>query len=199
MQDFEHEIHNLTKQLTQLRLQRQDFYLQADAQEQRIVTRIRQLGNPQRDIVPHPSAFHNRTQAPAVRRSNRTREDNRSIATPPDLPDLVSSEEPSSVRPATRTTTFSFSTVHSPRNLDVGDRVKILNKTRFVKGRPTEKDRLATVVRKTQFYIHLLTDSGYTTSRVVKNLLKIGGENERALIDPSPQTGANGANGFLDF
>ena len=136
MQDFEHEIHNLTKQLTQLRLQRQDFYLQTDAQEQRIVTRIRQLGNPQRDIVPHPSAFHSRNQAPAVHRTSRTREDNRSVATPPDLPDLIGSQEPSSVRPATHSTTFSFSTVHSPRDLEIGDRVKILNKTRFVKGRP---------------------------------------------------------------
>jgi hypothetical protein len=169
-----HEINNLTKQLNRLRLQRQDFYLQVNAEEERILDRLRQANASSHSIVPSPRRCENGSNN---RPERRIYQEASSVQTPVDLPDLVPSEVPSRV--ARAPTTHAYRTVTAPRDLNVGDRVKILNKIRFVSGRPTDKDRLATVVRKTNFYIHLVTDSGYTTSRAPKNILQVLEDDEQ--------------------
>ena len=201
-----HEINNLTKQLNRLRLQRQDFYLQVDAEEVRLLDRIRQANASSHSIVPSPrhsivpSARHCESGR-NIRPTRRDREETLSVQTPVDLPNLVQSEVPLRVSSApTSQPAYSYRTVNASRELKIGDRVKITNKIRFVSGRPTDKDRLATVVRKTQFYIHLVTDSGYTTSRAAKNLLQILGEDEQSQSEAPSRPQARARNGlFLDF
>ena len=195
-----HEINNLTKQLNRLRLQRQDFYPQVNAEEERILDRLRQANASSHSIVPSPRRCENGSNNRPARRiyqeassvqtpvdlpdlrsinrpERRIHQEASSVQTPVDLPDLVPSEVPSRV--ARAPTTHAYRTVTAPRDLNVGDRVKILNKIRFVSGRPTDKDRLATVIRKTNFYIHLVTDSGYTTSRAPKNILQVLEDDEQ--------------------
>ena len=201
-----HEINNLTKQLNRLRLQRQDFYLQVDAEEVRLLDRIRQANASSHSIVPSPrhsivpSARHCESGR-NIRPTRRDREETLSVQTPVDLPSLEQSEVPLRVSSApTSQPAYSYRTVNASRELKIGDRVKITNKIRFVSGRPTDKDRLATVVRKTQFYIHLVTDSGYTTSRAAKNLLQILGEDEQSQSEAPSRPQARARNGlFLDF
>lgn len=209
-----HEINNLTKQLNRLRLQRQDFYLQVDAEEVRLLDRIRQANASSHSIVPSPR--HSIVPSPRhsivpsarhcesgrnIRPTRRDREETLSVQTPVDLPNLEQSEVPLRVSSApTSQPAYSYRTVNASRELKIGDRVKITNKIRFVSGRPTDKDRLATVVRKTQFYIHLVTDSGYTTSRAAKNLLQILGEDEQSQSEAPSRPQARARNGlFLDF
>jgi hypothetical protein len=201
-----HEINKLTKQLNRLRLQRQDFYLQVDAEEVRLLDRIRQANASSHSIVPSPrhsivpSARHCESGR-NIRPTRRDREETLSVQTPVDLPSLEQSEVPLRVSSApTSQPAYSYRTVNASRELKIGDRVKITNKIRFVSGRPTDKDRLATVVRKTQFYIHLVTDSGYTTSRAAKNLLQILGEDEQSQSEAPSRPQARARNGlFLDF
>jgi hypothetical protein len=196
-----HEINNLTKQLNRLRLQRQDFYLQVDAEEERLLDRIRQANASSHSIVPSPRHCES---GRSIRPTRRDHQDAPSVQTPVDLPNLVQSEVPLRVSSAPATVTqsaYAYRTVSAPRELNIGDRVKILNKIRFVSGRPTEKDRLATVIRKTNFYIHLVTDSGYTTSRAPKNLLQVLEDDEQQSQSqaPSGSQARTRSNFILDF
>ena len=194
------DISNLTKQLNRLRLQRQDFYLQVDAEEERLLDRIRQATASSNSIVPSPRHC---ADGRNIRPTRRDLQENLSVQTQVDLPDLVASEVPLRVQSApVIQLSHAYRTVSSPRDLNVGDRVKIVNKIRFVSGRPTEKDRLATVVRKTNFYIHLVTDSGYSTSRAPKNLLQVLEDDEQQSSQSQAVDGSQArtrSNFILDF
>ena len=67
----------------------------------------------------------------------------------------------------------TFEPILSPKDIQVGDRVRITNRLSHVKGRSTtEEDARGTVTKITLVHLRLITDSGIDTSRIRKNLEK---------------------------
>jgi hypothetical protein len=67
----------------------------------------------------------------------------------------------------------TYQPILSPKDIQVGDRVRITNRLSHVKGRsPTEADARATVTKINLVQIRVVTNSGIDTSRVRKNLEK---------------------------
>ena len=67
----------------------------------------------------------------------------------------------------------TFQPILSPKDIEVGDRVRITNRLSHVKGRsPTEADARATVTKINLVQIRVVTNSGIDTSRIRKNLEK---------------------------
>ena len=61
-------------------------------------------------------------------------------------------------------------TIDSPRDLIIGDRVRITNRLSHAGRSPTVAESLATVVKINRVFVILRTDSGLRTKRVVSNL-----------------------------
>ena len=61
--------------------------------------------------------------------------------------------------------------ITSPREVKIGDLVRITNRISHATGTETEQDRLATVTKVNRILIQVETDSGYKTSRIRNNLL----------------------------
>jgi hypothetical protein len=67
----------------------------------------------------------------------------------------------------------TFEAILSPKDIQVGDRVRITNRLSHVKGRSTtEEDTRGTITKINLVHIRLVTDSGIDTSRIRKNLEK---------------------------
>ena len=69
-----------------------------------------------------------------------------------------------------RPTQSTLTNIASPRDVNVGDRVRISNRINHASGNETEEHRLATVTKVNRIRIQIETDSGHKTSRIRSNL-----------------------------
>ena len=158
--DIQAQTDQLIEDLNKLRICREVFNTEIERREARILqslSDVRNLGLEHTDYDPR----HSTSEPPHS--SSSSNSDN----TQP-LPANVLEV---TLDPVTGTEeTERGQAIGSPRDLIIGDRVKITNQLSHAGRSPTVADSLATVVKINRVFVILRTDSGLRTKRVVSNL-----------------------------
>ena len=168
------EIQSITRGLNRLRLVRDSFNRDFDEKEVRLLNRLAEITD--------------------IDLEDDNRAEIESISIPSSVPELESIHTAtarietervfSSALPPPAILSFdtrlaytqvpvepTYRPILSPRDVQVGDRVKITNRLSHVKGRNTlPEDAVGTVTKINLVHIRLITDSGIETSRIKKNL-----------------------------
>ena len=168
------EIQSITKGLNRLRLVRESFNKDFDNKEARLLNRLAEItgvdleGDNGTDIesVSIPSSV---PELESIHTAIARIETERVLSSDPTPPAILSFD--TRVAYTQVPVQPSYRPILSPRDVQVGDRVRITNRLSHVKGRSSlPEDAVGTVTKVNLVHIRLITDSGIETSRIKKNL-----------------------------
>ena len=159
------EINQVIRQLEELRIIRREFEEDIDLREAGLIQRLSVL---RRWDIPIENGLQTRSSNDRLSSSsNDTAETNQEAADQ----GIVREYSIAATRAGPgRSTPSTLTNIASPRDVNVGDRVRIVNRINHAIGTETEEDRLATVTKVNRIRVQIKTDSGHKTSRIRSNL-----------------------------
>ena len=156
--DQDIEVNHVIRQLEELRITRREFEEDSNLREAGLIQRLSVL---RRLDIPIENGFQSRSRNDHLSSSSDdTTETNQESVDR----GIVREYSIAATRAGPgRPTQSTLTNIASPKDVNVGNRVRIVNRINHAIGTETEEDRLATVTKVNRIRVQIKTDSGHKT------------------------------------